>query len=201
MIEIIANLIEEYRGIPNTNPPLIRSREGNLRKLIFALIEAGQNLARRRRKFLTFRRGDPLEIDKFWCLPEYKLRAFLLVGTDSPGFYFKSVKKEELAPKSTQECSDRSGNVRNGFRGKFYRGAILRFFLNFHFSSKILMFKPCRSKNLDCHWFSIGFPYCPVRKTNRKSMKTQVFRATRFEHHFFSMKNESWEKNRSIALM
>ena len=47
-----------------------------MRKLIFALIEAGQNLARRRRKILTFRRGDPLEIDQFWCLPEYKLVKF-----------------------------------------------------------------------------------------------------------------------------
>ena len=47
-----------------------------MRKWIFALIEAGQNLARRRRKILTFRRGDPLEIDQFWCLPEYKLVKF-----------------------------------------------------------------------------------------------------------------------------
>ena len=65
-----------YRGIRNTNPPLIRSGKGNLRKSGFALIEAGQNFARRRLKFLTFRRGDPLEIDQFGCLPEYKLVTF-----------------------------------------------------------------------------------------------------------------------------
>ena len=47
-----------------------------MRKSGFALIEAGQNLARRRRKILTFRRRDPLEIDQFWCLPEYKLVKF-----------------------------------------------------------------------------------------------------------------------------
>ena len=47
-----------------------------MRKWIFALIEAGQNLARRRLKILTFQRGDPLEIGQFWCLPEYKLVKF-----------------------------------------------------------------------------------------------------------------------------
>ena len=34
----------------------------------------------------------------------------------------------------------------------------------------------------------IGFPYCPSKENQ---CKIKVFLATRFEHQFFSMKNES----------
>ena len=80
-----------------------------MRKLIFALIEAEQNLARRRRKILTFRRGDPLEIDQFWCLPEYKLVKFgahfagIEAGRQFPKIWPILVILHEFASKKTSE--------------------------------------------------------------------------------------------------
>ena len=65
-----------YRGIPNTNPPLIRSWKGNLRKWIFALIEAGQNWPAAGWNFWHFKGGTLYKLINFGVLPEYKLVKF-----------------------------------------------------------------------------------------------------------------------------
>ena len=89
------------------------------------------------------------------------IRPFHQVGHGFSRAQDKFTKKKRIILYSPGECSDRSKNVRNGFLGKFYIRAILRFFSQLSFFIEIFWSSNRVNRKT---WIFIDFPYWPVRK-------------------------------------